>query len=86
MIKVNNAFELTKDCPIKLKVLKEKSDLVDSITDFIENNDLTQKKAAAIVGCEQPRMSRLLGGRMSEFSIGYLFEALAKLQLTKGTK
>ena len=75
-----NAFELITDDPVEIKMLEKKSGLVNDISDHIKDNCLTQKQAAEIIGTEQPRVSRLLGGRMSEFSVDWLFKALLKLQ------
>ena len=72
----DNAFDAIygEDSP-EAKLLKEKSDLMDKITDHIKENNITQFEAALKVGCQQPRISRLMAGKISEFSLGWLFNA-----------
>ena len=75
-----SAFEILTNDPVKIKMLEKKSSLINEISDHMKNNHLTQKQAAKIIGTEQSRVSRLLNGRMSEFSIDWIFQALLKLQ------
>ena len=42
-----------------------KADLAMQIADGIRSRRLTQAKAAALFGIDQPKISRLLGGRAS---------------------
>jgi predicted XRE-type DNA-binding protein len=59
--------------------MKSKSDLMNKICDHLKANNITQLEASKIIGCQQPRISRLLSGRISEFSLGWLFLAVDKL-------
>ena len=76
----DNAFELCTDDPIKVKELTIKSDLMNWIRDRMESKKLTQVQVAEILGVQQPRISRLLTGNISDFSIGWLTMAKIKLQ------
>lgn len=71
-----NSFELLTDDPVKLKMLKVKSDLMDEVISLIkykiDSCDYTQLDVAVMLGVTQPRISRLLGGGFSEFSIDML--------------
>ena len=42
------------------------------ITDYIENNGLTQAQAAELFGVSQPRVSNLVRGKIGLFSIDML--------------
>ena len=76
----NDAFDaIYKDDPAKARLMKSKSDLMNKICDHLKSNNITQLEASKIIGCQQPRISRLLSGRISEFSLGWLFLAVDKL-------
>ena len=56
-----------------------KADLVDRIVDIIEDRKLTQVRAAKILGIDQPKVSALMRGRLSDFSIERLLRFLLLL-------
>lgn len=64
--------------PDKAKSLDIRSDLMIELTDFIEDQGFTQKKAAAFFGVSQPRISNLVHGRLSLFTIDFLVELCVK--------
>lgn len=49
------------------------------IADVIKERDLTQQAAAALLGIPQSKVSCLMNGRLSMFSLEYLFELLNAL-------
>jgi predicted XRE-type DNA-binding protein len=49
------------------------------ISDIIRKQGLTQKKAAEILGIPQPKVSCLMNGKLSNFSMDHLFELLNAL-------
>lgn len=53
--------------------------LASIINDIIDEGKLTQQKAGAILGVNQPKISALKNGRLKGFSIERLFSFLAKL-------
>ena len=61
------------------KLLNEKNALMNRIIDHIKCNNMTQLDASIKMGCFQPRVSRLMQGRISEFSLGWLFNAANNL-------
>lgn len=73
---IKSAFELIEDNPAKVKLLKAKSDLMNEVIDLIrykiDSCDYTQKDIAVMLGVAQPRISKLMNGRFSEFSIDML--------------
>ena len=58
--------------------LKIRSKLMIHITDFIEDQGLTQAQAAKVFGVTQPRVSNLVRGKIKLFSIDMLVEMAVK--------
>ncbi len=56
-----------------------KADLVARIDTIIRDRGLTQVRAAALLGMDQPKVSALLRGRLDRFSIERLVRALRDL-------
>lgn len=56
-----------------------KADLVARIEAIIRERGLTQVRAAALLGMDQPKVSALLRGRLDRFSIERLVRALRDL-------
>ena len=57
----------------------QKAQLASVIYDIIKGEKLTQKKAAAVLGITQPKVSALINGRLDDFSIDRLMRFLVKL-------
>ena len=53
-------------------------DLAIEIEKFIKRNKLTQTKAADFFGVPQPKISKIVRGKLSEFSIDYLVRMVAR--------
>ena len=53
-------------------------DLAVEIEKFIKRKRLTQTKAAAFFDVPQPKISKIIGGKVSGFSIEYLVKMAAK--------
>ena len=49
------------------------------VSDIIKKRGLTQKQAAAMLGIPQSKVSCLVNGRLSNFSMDHLFELLNAL-------
>jgi len=56
-----------------------KAKLAIAIKDVIKERMLTQVKAAELMGIDQPRVSKLLSGRLTEFSTDRLMRYLLHL-------
>ena len=59
--------------------LLAKAELVQRITDIIAQRNLTQARAAKVLGIDQPKISTLLRGKLDGFSIDRLFRFLNAL-------
>ncbi len=62
--------------------LKIRSELMIRIEKYIEDNDLTQVEAANNLGIDQPRLSKLLKGRIDLFTIDRLIEMLTNVEIS----
>ncbi len=56
-----------------------KAQIAYRICDILEERKLTQKKAATVLGIDQPKVSALLRGRLEGFSSDRLFRFLNAL-------
>ena len=56
-----------------------KAQLVHRIAEIIKERNLTQAKAGEILGIDQAKVSKLVRGRLSEFSTSTLMEYLTRL-------
>jgi predicted XRE-type DNA-binding protein len=56
-----------------------KARLSSIITDILKDRGLTQTQAAKLLGIDQPKVSRLMGGRVREFSLERLIHFLGAL-------
>jgi predicted XRE-type DNA-binding protein len=59
--------------------LLAKAELVHRICEVIAERKLTQTKAAAVLGVDQPKISALMRGKLDGFSIDRLFRFLNAL-------
>ncbi len=63
------------------KEMLVKADLARIINQIITEQQLTQTAAAKILGINQPKISAIANGRLTEFSIERLIDFLNKLDL-----
>ncbi len=61
--------------------LLAKAKIASSIHDVIKSRGLTQKKAAELMGIDQPKVSKIIRGRLSEFSTEWLLARLLHMGL-----
>lgn len=67
-----NTFEMIAD-KHEAALLLKRSNLMNSIVDKIKSSGMTQAEAAEVMGVTQPRVSNLLTGRISKFSLDMLY-------------
>jgi predicted XRE-type DNA-binding protein len=65
----DNVWDAIEDDPVERGRLAILSDLMDQLEDHIKRQGWTQKDAAKHLGVTQPRISDLMRGKMSVFSI-----------------
>lgn len=74
-----NPLELIAESAEDLVVLSLKSKLVMLISQAIESKGLSQEQAAKMMNVTQPRVSNLIGGRLSLFSVDTLLVMAMKI-------
>lgn len=74
-----NVFDIITDSKEKAAILNIKSKLVMLIVQNIRDNNWTQAQVADKVGITQPRVSNLMQGQLSKFSVDTLIEVNLKL-------
>jgi predicted XRE-type DNA-binding protein len=74
-----SVWDAIADTPEEAENLRVRSELMDKITALIYANDWTQVEAATRCGVTQPRISDLLRGRISRFSLDALVNIAAAL-------
>ena len=75
----NSVWDAIADTPEEAENLRVRSDLMDKIILLITSNKWTQTEAAQHCAVTQPRISDLLRGRISRFSLDALVNIAAKL-------
>jgi predicted XRE-type DNA-binding protein len=74
-----SVWDAITDTPEEAANLRVRSELMDQIAGIIEGNKWTQQEAANHCGLTQPRVSDLLRGRVSRFSLDALVNIAAAL-------
>ena len=74
-----SVWDAIADTPEEVANLRVRSELTDKISELIAANGWTQVEAAAQCGLTQPRISDLLRGRISRFSLDALVNIAAAL-------
>lgn len=74
----SNVWDALFDDPGEKVVLEIKSKLMDDIRQYLKRENLTQEKAAELLGVSQPRISDIATGKISKFTIDALVSILAK--------
>jgi predicted XRE-type DNA-binding protein len=59
--------------------IQTRAQVMFRIAEIIRERGLTQKQAAKLIGVPQPKVSCLMNGKLSAFSLDYLFEILNAL-------
>lgn len=75
----SSVWDALADTPEEAANLRVRSELMDKITELIASNNWTQAEAAQHCSVTQPRISDLLRGRISRFSLDALVNLASKL-------
>jgi predicted XRE-type DNA-binding protein len=78
-MKYKNVFDAIADTPGEALNMKLRAELMDEIRNRIGTEAWTQAEAAKRLGITQPRVSDLLRGKLSKFSLDTLVNMLAAL-------
>ena len=61
--------------------LKMRSELMIIVKQYIAENKLTQEEAASLMGVDQPRINKLLRGKINLFTIDALIKMLERVDI-----
>lgn len=76
-----SVWDAIEDTPAEAENMKLRSALMDAIEDAIKAKGWTQAEAAKALGVTQPRVSALMRGKISMFSLDSLINILTALGL-----
>lgn len=76
-----SVWDAIEDTPAEAENMKLRSALMDAIEDAIKAKGWTQAEAAKQLGVTQPRVSALMRGKISMFSLDSLINILTALGL-----
>jgi predicted XRE-type DNA-binding protein len=74
--RVSNVWESSAKSSAEAKSLELKAQLMIVLRELIHNNGWNQAKASEVLGITQPRVSYLINGQVSKFSMDKLYEFL----------
>ncbi len=77
--KFESVFDAIADSPEQALNMKLRASLIREIRAKVTSAGWTQKETAQQLGITQPRVSDLLGGKLSKFSLDALVKMLARL-------
>ncbi|KAF0184283.1 MAG: XRE family transcriptional regulator [Hyphomonadaceae bacterium] len=69
-----NVWDALEPDPAKAEILKLESLLLMRLRNFILDNNLTQAKAAKLLGVTQPRISEIKHNKLHRFTLNSLME------------
>jgi predicted XRE-type DNA-binding protein len=72
--------------PEEAASLKARAEIAHALIGEIERREITQSKAAALLGVTQPRVSDLMRGRLELFSLDTLVEMAGRVGFRVGIK
>ncbi|POG16975.1 PtxR [Aeromonas veronii] len=79
MLMSKDPLELLASDPVELTILTLKTRLMMIVTKLIQDAGYNQVEAASVLKVTQPRVSNLMNGKISKFSIDMLIEMLGRL-------
>lgn len=79
MIDKNSPLSSLTDDPVELRIISIKSKLMILVASNIRKNGWTQSQAAKELKVNQPRISNLMNGQLSKFSVDMLISMLGQL-------
>ena len=81
-LKAQTLEEVAKDWGIDYQVFKIKNDLIDTIKQHCDENEISQRKLASMVeGLTQDRVSKIFSGQVGHMTIDKLVEILSALNI-----
>ena len=77
----SDVWDAIADTPSEAANLKIRSQLMMTLTEYVERQEITREEAAKRLGVPRSRVSELVNGRISKFSIDRLVNMAASVNL-----
>jgi predicted XRE-type DNA-binding protein len=81
-----SVWDAIEDTPQQAASMRARAELMMSLTEVIREHGMTQGDAAALFGVTQPRMSDLMRGKISLFSLDTLIDMAATAGMSPAVK
>jgi predicted XRE-type DNA-binding protein len=72
--KFASVWDAVEDTPLAAAVMRARSELMMALQTWVKTSGITQAEAAKLLGVTQPRMSDLMRGKISLFSLDTLMD------------
>ena len=79
--KYSDVWEAISDTPTEAANLKIRSQLMIALTEYVNGRAITQEEASKLLGVPRSRVSELINGRISKFSIDKLVNMASRVNL-----
>lgn len=76
-----SVWDAIEDSAVEAASMRLRAELANEIIERLRGRKLTQAKAAALIGVTQPRISDLMRGRLTLFSLDSLVDMADKVGL-----
>jgi len=81
-LKAQALEEVAKEWGIDYQVFKIKTDLIETIKEYCDENEISQRKLASMVpGLTQDRVSKIFSGQVGHMTIDKLVEIFSALKI-----
>jgi predicted XRE-type DNA-binding protein len=77
----SSVWDAIEDSAVEAASMKLRAELANEIIERMRDRKLTQAKAAELIGVTQPRISDLMRGRLSLFSLDALVDMADRIGL-----
>ena len=82
----NSVWDALENTPEQAACMRVRSDLMMALTEVIRGRGMTQDEAATLFGVTQPRISDLMRGKITLFSIDTLIDMAATANMSPTIK
>ena len=82
----NSVWDALEDTPEQAACMRVRSELMMALTEVIHGRGMTQSEASALFGVTQPRISDLMRGKITLFSIDTLIDMAATADMSPTVK
>lgn len=85
-VSFSSVSDLLQKTPEERRDYELRCELLTALREYIQRSDMTQAAVAKALGVAQPRVSDLVRGKLSKFSVGTLLDFMMRLGFTVAIK